>query len=123
MVGRIKQNNRAVGGEYEVRAAAFLEQSGFVIAERNFRCRLGEIDLIARDGACLVFVEVKYRKSRDPLYPLAAVGAKKQRTISRVAAFYLLKTGLGYDVPCRFDIVAFSAGQLTHIRNAFDFQP
>ena len=57
------QNRRQIGTEEEALAAEFLEGRGYRIVERNFRCRLGEIDLIARDGSVLVFIEVKYRKT------------------------------------------------------------
>ena len=56
-------NNRRTGSEYEARAAEYLTANGYRILERNFRCRQGEIDLIAQDGSYLVFVEVKYRSS------------------------------------------------------------
>ena len=55
-------NKRQAGAEYEARAAEWLEQQGLCILERNFYCRQGEVDLVAEDGAYLVFVEVKYRR-------------------------------------------------------------
>ena len=58
------RNNRAVGSIYEEKIAAFLKQNGFVILERNYRCKQGEIDIIAKDGSYFVFIEVKY--SSDP---------------------------------------------------------
>lgn len=73
--------------------------------ERNFRCRNGEIDLIARDGRYLVFIEVKYRKDRRSGSSFAAVGKQKQRTILKVALFYLIRKGFQDDIPCRFDVV------------------
>ena len=54
-------NRRETGSRYEKQAAVYLEQKGYEILEMNFRCRRGEIDLVARDGEYLVFVEVKYR--------------------------------------------------------------
>ena len=57
------RNNRAVGSIYEEKIAAFLKQNGFVILERNYRCKQGEIDIIAKDGSYFVFIEVKYRAS------------------------------------------------------------
>ena len=58
-------NTRKIGTEYERKAGAYLEAKGYVIQEYNFRCRMGEIDIIARDGKCLVFCEVKYRSGRE----------------------------------------------------------
>ena len=61
-----KVNKRALGSEKERAAAVFLEQQGYRILQMNYRCRIGEVDLVARHGEYLVFVEVKYRKT-DPL--------------------------------------------------------
>lgn len=57
------QNRRQIGTEEEALAAVFLKAQGYEILEQNFRCRLGEIDIIARDGSALVFIEVKYRRN------------------------------------------------------------
>ena len=74
-------NTRAKGAEYEARAAEFLESRGYEILERNFRCAYGEIDLIARQGSGLIFVEVKYRKNRRAGLPEEAVSLLKQQKI------------------------------------------
>ena len=58
------QNKRMEGSRYEQLAARYLEQKGMDVLELNYRCRTGEIDIIARDGGYLVFVEVKYRKTK-----------------------------------------------------------
>ena len=73
-----------------MQAAAYLKKKGYRILEANFRCRFGEIDLIARDGAYLVFIEVKYRSSLKDGDSLEAVNRGKQRKIIRVAEYYLL---------------------------------
>ena len=82
-------NQREVGTKQESRAAEYLETLGYQILERNFRCRFGEIDLIAARGAYLVFVEVKLR--RDDRYGSAAafVDARKQERIRATAALWL----------------------------------
>ena len=72
-----------------MQAAAYLKKKGYRILEANFRCRFGEIDLIARDGAYLVFIEVKYRSSLKDGDSLEAVNRRKQRKIIRVAEYYL----------------------------------
>ena len=104
-------------------AAAHLLRSGMQIDARNVHCgRLGELDIVARDGEYLVFVEVKSR--RTPTYgaPEMAVGPSKQRRIRRLALWYLHTNGL-HGAPCRFDVVAvdYRGGvpQLRHIPNAF----
>ena len=101
--------------------AVFLEKNGLKIKEKNFRCRLGEIDLIARDRKYLVFVEVKYRYSAESGGASAAVDCRKQRIISRTALFYLVRHGYGTDTPCRFDVVAIDGDRIEWIRNAFDY--
>ena len=117
-----EENKRAVGKQQEERAARYLEEKGCEILEMNFRCRLGEIDIIAKDGDCLVFVEVKFRQSLTSGDPLSSVDIKKQRTISRVALYYLLQKGLGQDAKCRFDVIGITPDELTHIEQAFEFR-
>ncbi|MFQ5988424.1 MAG: YraN family protein [Candidatus Methylomirabilales bacterium] len=95
---------RLIGMEGEAVARRFLEGLGFRIVEENFVCPLGEIDLIAKDGEILVFVEVKARRSARFGTPAEAVHAKKQRQILRVAEAYLRERRL--KVPCRVDVVA-----------------
>ncbi|MDO5798563.1 MAG: YraN family protein [Eubacteriales bacterium] len=113
-------NKRKTGSRHEKQAAAFLEKQGLKIVERNFYCRNGEIDLVARDGEYLVFVEVKYRSTSASGMAAAAVDIRKQRRISRAAQFYLLRYGYG-EVPCRFDVVAIDKNEIRWIRNAFDY--
>lgn len=115
------ENRRKTGSNYEKRAAEYLSSLGYEILEMNYRCRSGEIDIVALDGNYLVFVEVKYRTDTYAGFPEEAVTAKKQRTISRVAAYYCLSHGLT-DRSCRFDVVAFLGEEVRLIRNAFDYQ-
>lgn len=112
-------NKRSIGTGYEEQAAGFLEAAGMQILERNFRSRTGEIDLIARDGEYLVFVEVKYRADDAMGTALEAVDKRKQGKIARTARYYLLRHGLGADTPCRFDVVGITGGQVEHVKNAF----
>lgn len=114
-------NKRAVGTAYEKRAGAYLEQQGYQILEYNFRCRSGEIDIVARNGSYLVFVEVKYRRDTGSGSPLEAVDYKKQRIISRTASYYCLTHGYGETTPCRFDVVAVLGEEIRIIENAFDY--
>lgn len=114
-------NRRAVGTAYEKQAGAYLAEEGYKILEYNFRCRMGEIDIIARDEEYLVFVEVKYRESEGRGNPFEAVDQKKQCVISRVAAYYCLTHGYGEMTPCRFDVVAILGNQISLIKNAFEY--
>lgn len=112
-------NKRAVGSEHEKCAAAYLEQHGMHILEYNYRLRSGEIDLIARDGKYLVFVEVKFRSDNRRGTPLEAVDLHKQKNIIRTAQHYLLRHGYGMETPCRFDVVGITGEEITHVKNAF----
>jgi putative endonuclease len=109
----------------EAAAVRYLKRRGLVILARNLRSRLGEIDLVARDGSTLVFVEVKARRglSGDP--PEAAVDARKRARLGRLALGYLAARRLG-EQSCRFDVVGVlldEAGGVTsvrHLPHAFD---
>lgn len=114
-------NRRAVGTAYERQAGNYLEEQGYRILEYNFRCRSGEIDIIARDGEYLVFVEVKYRRNVKSGDPLEAVDYKKQRIISRTASYYCLTHSYGETTPCRFDVVAILGEEISVIKNAFEY--
>lgn len=112
-------DKRQTGSRWEAQAALFLEQAGYQILERNFRCRQGEIDLVAREGRYLVFVEVKYRRSLAWGSPQEAVNPEKQGRIRRTALYYLYSHGYGEEMPCRFDVVAVTGEKMELIRDAF----
>lgn len=112
-------NKRQIGTQYESMAVQYLTEAGYHILERNFRCRTGEIDIIARDGAYLVFVEVKYRASAACGSALEAVDYRKQQSILRVAQYYMVSHGYGTQTNCRFDVVAIQGAEITLIQNAF----
>ncbi len=113
-----ERNKRRTGTRYEQAAGFFLEQIGYEVLEYNYRCRFGEIDIIAKDGICLVFCEVKYRSGREKGSPLEAVDNRKQQRIFRCASHYLAGRGLE-DVLCRFDVIGIEGTAVTHIKNAF----
>ena len=115
-------SSKRTGLYYETQAAVFLEKQGYQILERNFLCPAGEIDLIAKEGEYLCFVEVKYRSERETGTPEEAVDAKKQKRISRAALFYLMKQGLGDTTPCRFDVVGIRPEWIRVTKNAFSFK-
>lgn len=114
-------NKRILGTQYEQRAADFLKEQGYFILQKNYRCRLGEIDIIARDRKYLVFVEVKYRRNDKKGYPGQAVTYQKQRTISKVAGEYLMRHSYNMEVLCRFDVVSILGEEITLIKNAFEY--
>lgn len=115
------KNNRAVGADYEQKAAQYLETLGYRILERNFSCRMGEIDLIAMEGGYLVFIEVKYRAGIKMGEPQEAVDYRKQKKICRTASYYCKVRRISMEQPCRFDVAACRMGEWTLIRNAFDY--
>ncbi len=119
-----KQGNRSVGERGEAIAEAYLHGAGFTILEKNYRSKTGEIDIVARDGDSLVFVEVKAR--RNLLYgpPQLAVTPFKQRQISRTALTWMAHRKK-LNAIARFDVIAIllldhEVPQIEHIRNAFD---
>ncbi len=114
-------NNRKKGEEYENRAAEYLQQKGFRILEHNFYSRYGEIDLVAKDGNYLVFVEVKYRENDRGGHPLETVDVRKQRRICRTAEYYCLCHGYKETTPCRFDVVGIMGTEIIHVEDAFLF--
>lgn len=115
-------SSKAVGNQYEALAAEYLQKDGYDIIERNFHCRQGEIDLIARDGEYLCFVEVKYRASGAFGNPLEAVAPGKQRRISRTALYYLAVKGYEESQACRFDVLGISPEGICLMKNAFEYR-
>jgi putative endonuclease len=118
--------NSSTGEHGEELAARHLSAGGFVLRERNFRCKSGEIDIIAVEKAsgCLVFIEVKTRRSITYGVPQLAVTPFKQRQISKAALIYLSQHRL-LDHDARFDVIAIllhtdGTHHLEHIKNAFD---
>jgi putative endonuclease len=112
-----------LGDAGEDLAAAALKKRGYKILERNYVTPLGEIDLIARQGKTMVFIEVKTRKGDRFGAPQEAVSAAKQARLRRLADYYLKQKRLGQDVLLRFDVVGITltedAPRVEIIQNAF----
>ena len=96
-----------IGARAEALAAEYLMRHGLAIVARNFRTRAGEIDLIARDGRVLVFVEVRLRRSAGYGGAVASITARKRARLVAAANGYLAM--LGREPPCRFDAILMSA--------------
>jgi putative endonuclease len=115
---------RAAGREAEAAAARFLESRGLTIAGRNVRAGGGEIDLVAREGETLVFVEVRYRESGEFGPPEETVGVPKRLRVARAARGYLDAVGPTGWKEARFDVVAVEgsgeAAVIRHFPAAFD---
>jgi putative endonuclease len=124
MVDDATVNNITLGERGEAIAVAYLKGQKFTIVERNFRCKCGEVDIIARDGNAFVFIEVKARRTLAFGPPQLAVTPFKQRQISKAALTWLAKKRL-HEASARFDVVAILLREhqvpaIEHIRNAFD---
>ncbi len=119
--------NRGVGAHGEEIAARYLQQQGCTILARNWRGhRLGEVDIVAQDGDCLVFVEVKTRRSRNYGLPEEAVTAAKQKRLLTLAQLYLAEELGTQDVFWRIDVIAIELSRggklrrLEHFRDAVE---
>lgn len=110
-------NKRKVGDFYEDSVCEYLKDKGITIIERNFRCKIGEIDIIGRDKDTLVFFEVKYRKNSDYGSALMAINVSKQNKIRKVAQYYL--TYKNNEFYIRFDAVGITGNNIEWIKNAF----
>ncbi len=122
MARNVPSRRGEVGALGEKLAADFLKKRGYRIVERNFRCRQGEIDIIARQGECLVFVEVRTKASSGFGTPEESVTARKREKLASVAETYIQS----HDSPSswRIDVVAVElspdgrVSRLEHIENA-----
>jgi putative endonuclease len=95
----------SLGDRGETAACGFLKEKGYEIVEKNYKCKIGEIDVIARRNGRLAFIEVKTRTSSQRGVPQEAVDLKKQEKIFKLAAWYLKDKKLG-EIPVAFDVVA-----------------
>jgi putative endonuclease len=106
------------GRIWENAAMAYLQRHGLVLVEANFRCKLGEIDLIMREGSTLVFVEVRQRAAGAQVGAAASIGPSKVRRIVRAAQVYLQRcTRMP---PCRIDVIAIDGERIEWLKNAID---
>jgi putative endonuclease len=116
---------RWFGSRSERAAAQFLKRQGYRIVARNYRCPRGELDLVALDDDCVVFVEVRSTGADDVSQPALSVDAAKQRRLTELALYFLQQHHL-LGRPARFDVLALSwpAGRrepaIAHFPNAFE---
>lgn len=112
-----------IGREGEALAVKYLKKNGYRIIERNYRCQLGEIDIVAVDRKTLCFIEVKTRSTDDYDRPEVAVGKQKQHKLSKVALWFLREKRLE-NVRARFDVLAIrmrgKLNEVQHFQNAFE---
>lgn len=114
------KTSREQGSAAEELAKHHLEAHGLRSVAQNVHGRFGEIDLIMRDGPCLVFVEVRYRRSSQFGGAIASIDRRKQQRIVTTALGYLQQHP--YDGPCRFDVVAIdgATNRIEWLKNAFE---
>lgn len=115
--------NQELGKKGEDAAERYLVHRGYEILERNWTCFAGEADIIAKDDRCLVFVEVKTRKSTERGFPSEAVNAKKRDRYEKIALAYASEYG-GSDMQVRFDVISIvviskDKAMIKHHLNAF----
>ena len=116
---------KSLGEDYERQAIHWLEDHGIRLLVRNFRGKTGEIDIIARDGAHLIFLEVRARSNRAFNTAAGSVDRRKQQRIVRTAQLFLQRHPELANMPCRFDVIAFEPRQsasdleINWIRGAF----
>ena len=116
----MKELNLAEGFRGENLAKNYLQnEKRYAIIAQNYRNKIGEIDIIAREKDTIVFVEVKARETLMFGRPSEAVNFKKQQKIRRVAEFYLIQKKLYDKVPVRFDVIEILSEKINHIQNAF----
>ncbi len=114
-------NKRSLGKEKENLAAKFLESQGVQIVEKNFSCKMGEIDLIGVHKGYLVFVEVKYRSQTTCGYPQEAVSKNKRRKICLVSNYYKMVKHYGETVKVRYDVVSILGNRIRWDKDAFNY--
>ncbi|MBQ7080467.1 MAG: YraN family protein [Fibrobacter sp.] len=123
-----KSNNKPKGNFIESQAVAYLLREGYEVVARNYAYHGGELDIVARDGATLVFIEVKSVWNNQEGNPAARVNSLKQKKIWQTACHFLATQKAiapkGFDEPCRFDVLSTRAYQqplqFAHYKNAFE---
>ncbi|MEM6513727.1 MAG: YraN family protein [Pseudomonadota bacterium] len=110
---------RLVGDDRERRAARHLKQHGLKIVTANYRSRLGEIDIVATDRDCLVFVEVRYRRNHQFGRAVTTVDEHKQRKLIMTAQGFLAKHPRLASRVCRFDVIGFDGDDVRWLKDAF----
>jgi len=107
-------------GEYgEDVAVSYLKKRGYKIIKRNFRCVLGEIDIIAKKDSYLVFVEVKTRKQGAEIMPEDSINYEKERRLKKIAEFYI-NNYCWEDIECRFDVLSIIIGKDEEVINIIE---
>jgi len=119
MISKPIAKHKRTGDLAENQALQHLTDSGLTLVTRNYRCKLGEIDLIMQDENHLVFVEVRFRKNSAFGSALESVTVAKQHKVILATQHYLAQHNIGESKPSRFDVVGISPDNIEWIKNAF----
>lgn len=117
--GERHMNTRKIGGINEEKSVIYLKQNSFQVIRQNYRCKAGEIDIIAVKENILRFIEVKYRKNDLYGTPLEAITTQKQKKIMRAASWFLMENPQFQNMQCSFDVMAVTDNQIEYIFNSF----
>lgn len=112
-------NTRVVGGIYEEQCANYLKKHGFQIVTQNYKCKIGEIDIIAVKNNILRFIEVKYRKNESFGFPIEAVNKRKQNKIMKAASWFLNENKQYQNMLCSFDVISITENHVEYLFNCF----
>ncbi len=112
-------NRREMGKQKEELAACYLQKCGYEILDHNYPCRFGEVDIVAKDGNYLCFIEVKYRSSSQYGAPDGLISEKKKKRICLTSRFYMKQKYYPTDIPVRYDVVLIIGEKIKLIKNAF----
>ena len=108
---------QTIGQQAENIACQHLQQQGLRLIDRNFQCRVGEIDLVMQDNDTLVFIEVRSRSTQDAYDPIESIGFRKQQRLMRTAMHYLQKKHYLDTYPCRFDVIGITyTASIPHVQ-------
>lgn len=116
-----RKNTRRIGAEREEQAVRYLQKQGYQILARNYRCRFAELDVVAREGPYLCFLEVKFRKSDRYGTPEGVISGKKIHNICKASEFYMRENRISPDTPVRYDVILIIDKEIRLIRDAFSY--
>lgn len=111
-------NKRCVGSLYEDICAEYLTENGFNVLQRNYKCKVGEIDIVAEKDNIIRFIEVKYRGNGKYGFALESIDLKKQNRIKRAASWFLNEKGLN-GVQCSFDVITVENNVVEYYFNCY----
>ena len=128
MINDINLNKRKIGDDAEWKCINYLENNKIKILEKNFRCKIGEIDIVGfgdtgfmAEKGYLIFFEVKFRNSNKNDLAECAVNYNKQVIISKVAKYYMMLHNIDNFMPIRFDVLAINENKINWYKNAFEY--